>query len=225
VHILSFVQFQLILTRSRRHTEITAFLASLSKVISIFGSKVIPPQVNIRNLNSAIKWEEYRLKVPLEPTSLPCRSGEKSLISIAGSGIGGSNGHVVLESPPQVIFDSSRGDSSRKQVHLIVAGGLSARVVLSLSQSIQESFATYSSDLPGLSTVLGRRSKQTTWRAYAISSVDQPALVGFTTPQYCVRKPNPLLYVFSGQGPQHKDSELSCVRYMCMLTYTFSSGS
>ncbi|KAF8898071.1 hypothetical protein CPB84DRAFT_1748077 [Gymnopilus junonius] len=168
------------------HTEIVAFLASLSKVISIFDKGVIPPQVNIRHLNPGIKWDEYRLRVPLESTPLSVRSSDKSLVSIAGSGIGGSNGHVVLESPPRrkpLVNGASVGLNSRGPL-LIMTGGLSARAATSISESIQSSFGNYVSDLPGLSTVLGRRSKQAT-----------------TFPRII----NSLIYVFSGQGPQHKD--------------------
>ncbi|KIJ47810.1 hypothetical protein M422DRAFT_248376 [Sphaerobolus stellatus SS14] len=83
------------------HTEIAAFLASLAKAINIFRTGVIPPNVNLTTLNPRIKWDEYRLRVPVEQTPLPCRSKTgRSLIALSSSGIGGSNGHVVLEAPP-----------------------------------------------------------------------------------------------------------------------------
>ncbi|KDR73164.1 hypothetical protein GALMADRAFT_158296 [Galerina marginata CBS 339.88] len=189
------------------HTEIVAFLASLSKVISIFERKTVPPQVNISHLNPGIKWEEYRLRVPMEPTPLSVRSKNKSLVSIAGSGIGGSNGHVVLESPPlfepySTISNVQRSDNSPV---LIMVGGLSSRAVTASSESIQKDFSLYLSDLPGLSTVLGRRAKQTTWRAYTIAGSDKAELPDSGTPEHCPRNVNSLVYVFSGQGPQHKD--------------------
>ncbi|KAF8898051.1 hypothetical protein CPB84DRAFT_1748061 [Gymnopilus junonius] len=189
------------------HTEIVAFLASLSKVISIFDKGVIPPQVNIRHLNPGIKWDEYRLRVPLECTPLSVRSSDKSLVSIAGSGIGGSNGHVVLESPPRrtpVVNGASVGLNSRGPL-LIMTGGLSARAATSISESIESSFGNYVSDLPGLSTVLGRRSKQATYRSFAIAGVNETTIGGFSSPEHCPRIINSLIYVFSGQGPQHKD--------------------
>ncbi|KAF8154856.1 hypothetical protein B0H34DRAFT_540683 [Crassisporium funariophilum] len=187
------------------HTEITAFVASLSKVISIFRTRTIPPRVNIQELNPAIRWDEYRLRVPEYSTPLPCRSNDKSLVSIACSGIGGSNGHVVLESPPPVIVVCRIGGAQSKRPALIMTGGLSSRATDAISESIKKDIDQYLSDLPGLSTVLGRRSKQATWRSYSIVDVDHKFLSEFVTPQHCARKPNSLIWVFSGQGPQHKD--------------------
>ncbi|CAA7270507.1 unnamed protein product [Cyclocybe aegerita] len=185
------------------HTEITAFLASLSKVVSIFDKQTIPPQVNINKLNPGIKWDEYRLRVPLEATPLPCRANDKPLVSIAGSGIGGSNGHVVLEGPPRVEEAPKVKDAEGKRPVLFMTGGLSSRTATALAQSIQQDLSKYFDDLPGLSTVLGRRSKQATWRSYTIGHPGQEKLEDIWTPQHCPRTPNGLVYVFSGQGPQH----------------------
>ncbi|KAJ3513618.1 hypothetical protein NLJ89_g2846 [Agrocybe chaxingu] len=186
-----------------RHPEITAFLASLSKVISIFETQTIPPQVNINKLNPGIKWDEYRLRVPLEATPLSCRANGKSLVAIAGSGIGGSNGHVVLEGPSRIEGAPRVKDAEVKRPVLLMTGGLSSRTATSFAQSIQQDFARYLDDLPGLSTVLGRRSKQATWRSYTIGHPGQEKLADASTPQHCPRYPNGLVYVFSGQGPQH----------------------
>ncbi|KZV87149.1 ketoacyl-synt-domain-containing protein [Exidia glandulosa HHB12029] len=47
------------------HLEITAFLASLCKVCSIFQTRNIPPTVNVSRLNPAIRWEDNRMRVPV----------------------------------------------------------------------------------------------------------------------------------------------------------------
>ena len=212
---------------SHSHTEIVAFLASLSKVISIFEKGVIPPQVNIEQLNPGIKWDEYRLRVPLEPTPLSVRSKDRSLVSIAGSGIGGSNGHVVLESPPRfkpLANGISTGHYSKGPV-LIMTGGLSARAATSISEAIQSRFEDYLSDLPGLSTVLGRRSKQATYRSFAIVGAEQTSISGFSAPEHAPRNINSLIYVFSGQGPQHKDSKYQFYITLSRFSIFLHSGS
>ncbi|PPQ73012.1 hypothetical protein CVT24_001401 [Panaeolus cyanescens] len=186
------------------HTEIVAFLASLSKSISILNNRVIPPQVNVRELNPAIKWKDYRLRLPLGPTPLPCRSNDKSLIAIAGSGIGGSNGHVVIESAPAFVAPSQQTDGLKRPT-LITVGGLSSRAVAAFSDALKANFNAYLEDLPGLSTVLGRRTKQATWRSYTILGADQTSLPEIPGAQHAPRLPNSLVWVFSGQGPQHKD--------------------
>ncbi|TFK24574.1 hypothetical protein FA15DRAFT_756455 [Coprinopsis marcescibilis] len=187
------------------HTEITAFLASLSKVVSIFQRRIIPPTINVTSLNPAIQWERYRLRVPTQVEPLPCRAKGKSLISIAGSGIGGSNGHVVLESPPCPTRLSPYCLTSPHLPALFVCGGLSNRTASEIGTHTQSLLADDRVSRAGLSTVLGRRAKQMTWRSFAIVWPDDKAPVAFPVPRYVSRDVPPLVFVFSGQGPQHKD--------------------
>ncbi|KAJ3729806.1 hypothetical protein C8R42DRAFT_637954 [Lentinula raphanica] len=70
------------------HAEIASFLVSLSKVLSILQHQVIPPN-----------WSKYNIVVPQQPTALPQSSSKANLIAMTSSGIGGSNGHLVLEGP------------------------------------------------------------------------------------------------------------------------------
>jgi len=84
-----------------RHLEITAFLASLCKVIAMFHHRSIPPNVDIPTLNPAIRWDALRLKVPTRASPIASMSPDgQLLVSISGSGIGGANGHVVVQSMP-----------------------------------------------------------------------------------------------------------------------------
>ncbi|KAH9840995.1 thiolase-like protein [Rhodofomes roseus] len=72
------------------HTEITAFLASLCKVCHIIERGVILPTVNLSVPNPAIRWEEYKMRVPVAPEKLIVRSPSgRALIAMSSSGIGG----------------------------------------------------------------------------------------------------------------------------------------
>ncbi|KAG2004326.1 CurK protein, variant 2 [Coprinopsis cinerea AmutBmut pab1-1] len=185
------------------HTEVTAFLASLSKVLSIFERRTIPPTVNIKTLNPAIRWYTFRMRVPLLPEPLPTPSGRKPLISIAASGIGGSNGHVVLESaPPRPRL--SRFPSKVDLPTLLVCGGLSNRTATEISNDLRERAVNKHANLAGLSTVLGRRSRQMTWRSFAVVHPSDPP-PSFSPPQLVPRHALPIAMVFSGQGTQHVD--------------------
>ncbi|KAL6304755.1 hypothetical protein BKA93DRAFT_261672 [Sparassis latifolia] len=186
------------------HTEIAAFLTSLSKVMSTFKHGVIPPNVNLTNLNAAIHWDEYKLRVPTEPTRLPCRS-DRSLVAVACSGIGGSNGHAVIQSPPAAarLCDQSAPNPDRPV--LLMACGLSPRSASSVAEGIQDLLKQDQIDLSALSTVLGRRSKQMTWRSFAVLGGSQSSSPVFSNPQHCSRASRSTVMIFSGQGPQHKD--------------------
>ncbi|KAJ7853619.1 thiolase-like protein [Mycena leptocephala] len=93
------------------HLEAAAFLVSLLKACLILEKKSIPPTVNLSVPSPAIEWEKHLLRVTTEPQPLQCRSDSgRSVISLSGAGIGGSTGHVVIESPPdnlKVVLDNS----------------------------------------------------------------------------------------------------------------------
>ncbi|KAJ6465896.1 putative polyketide synthase [Mycena vitilis] len=184
------------------HTEITAFLASLSKVISIFNHKTIPPNVNLETLNPAIKWREYNFRVPTTATPLPCGELGRAVISMASSGIGGSNGHVVLEeAPTRMRTVEVEADGDRPV--LLMAAGLSPRSATVIADQLSHSF-DIDDENAALSTVLGRRSKQMNWRSYAVTKLGPRVSLEFSSPQYSGRDANSVAFVFSGQGPQHE---------------------
>ncbi|KAF7348024.1 putative polyketide synthase [Mycena sanguinolenta] len=188
------------------HTEIAAFLVSLSKVLSIFEHKIIPPNVNLTMPNPAIKWREYNLRVPTHPTPLPLADSGKIMISMASSGIGGSNGHVVLEAPPEPssVFQGSCPGQGINTPVLLMAAGLSPRSASAIADQILKIFESAPpSEYALTSTILGRRSKQMNWRSYAVTAPGS-SQIQFSTPQYSGRDVNPLVFVFSGQGPQHE---------------------
>ncbi|KDQ18683.1 hypothetical protein BOTBODRAFT_154644 [Botryobasidium botryosum FD-172 SS1] len=185
------------------HLEITAFLASLVKVCLILKNGVIPPNVNFQSPNLSIKWDEYKLRVPTEPTPLSCRSPSgKALISMSSFGIGGSNGHVIVEGPPVSQARVTTGRDAKDPV-LLVVGGLSPRTAAAVADQLKDmvSDSTASLPLPLISTIYGRRARQMTWRTFAVLTPGQP--LRFAEPSLVPRaKPN-VVFVFSGQGPQN----------------------
>ncbi|KAF8213913.1 hypothetical protein K438DRAFT_1902128 [Mycena galopus ATCC 62051] len=177
------------------HLEITAFLASLSKVCSIFKTGLIPPTVNLATPNPAIHWKEYNMRAPTEVTKLSNHSG-RSLISMTSSGIGGSNGHVILEGPPLRTYPCA---PSEARPMLLVAGGLSSQTASAIAATIAVSDPN---DLAALSTIHGRRSRQLTWRTFA-TWVPGQEKIEFPAPVLSPKVKAPIVFVFSGQGPQH----------------------
>ncbi|KIJ41950.1 hypothetical protein M422DRAFT_171681 [Sphaerobolus stellatus SS14] len=182
------------------HLEITAFLASLSKVCSILKTGLIPPNVNLQNLNPAIRWDEYKLRVPTEVTQLRARDPSgRALISMTSSGIGGVNGHAVLEGPP--ISSPAVRVQAVKPI-LFVVGGLSPRSASSIAVDVAELVLKENADVFSVASIYGRRSRQMTWRTSAIW-VPSKNKLEFPQSTFTSRAKHPLVFVFSGQGPQH----------------------
>ncbi|KAF8503015.1 ketoacyl-synt-domain-containing protein [Hysterangium stoloniferum] len=193
------------------HTEITAFLASLLKVTHMVEHNIIPPTANFSVPNRKIHWEEFNLHVPSTapiPFTPRAPSG-KALISLSSFGIGGANGHVVLEGPAprsQNAFGryDRHGDST--DAILIMAGGLSPRSAGVMAEQIRELFMNAPRDsLPLLAKLAGRQARQLTWRSYALyyPNLEVSKALTFCEAQLAPRTRPPLAFVFSGQGPQH----------------------
>jgi acyl transferase domain-containing protein len=203
--------------------EITAFLASVCKVCGILSSGIIPPNANLNRLNPAIKWDEYRMRVPTEPTPLSCRSASgKSLISVNSFGIGGANGHCVLESPP--MLEQAETTLSDGAPVLLVAGGLSPRATTAVSESLAQVVREQPSHVTNISTLYGRRSRQMTWRSFAIVSPDDVSKIRFSQPALTTRMRPAVGFVFSGQGPQHIHSELKNISLISVTLTIYSVG-
>ncbi|KAK7452697.1 Mycolipanoate synthase [Stygiomarasmius scandens] len=185
------------------HLEIISFLAALCKVCGMFETGIIPPNANLQTLNPAIKWDEYHLRVPLEKTSLTARSASRRpLISISSSGIGGSTGHCVVEGPPKLRPRPNVCRTSDAPV-LLVAGALSPRSTVAMSQAIVELAKQHTESLDSISTVYGRRARQMTWRSFAVVNPHDMSKIRFSQPSLSPRSKAPVGFIFSGQGPQH----------------------
>jgi acyl transferase domain-containing protein len=194
----------------RRHSEITAFLASLSKVCSIFTTGLIPPNVNLARRNPDIHWDKYRLRVASEITHLPRQSStEPSLVAMTSSGIGGANGSCIIEGPPLTKRHSlpSFWRVGVSVPQLLIAGGLSPRSAEAVIESLKTQ--TLVKSLDDLALTYGRRARSMTWRAFSIVDCAREE-TKFSKPILSTKNQQPVIFVFSGQGPQHLHSMCSC---------------
>jgi len=187
--------------RLHSHLEAAAFFASLMKVCLIFEKRTILPNANLRVPNPKIAWDKYRLKVPTDPVPLGARSiTGRSLISLASSGIGGSNGHAVLEQPPDPTYSDIRIQPSQPVV--FVVGGLSPRATSEIATALVNLLENDpSTEVLSQAVTHGRRARQMPFRTHFLYTpgtaitVPNPTLVPKAQP--------PVVFVFTGQGPQH----------------------
>jgi zearalenone synthase (highly reducing iterative type I polyketide synthase) len=57
---------------------------------------LIPPNLHFRKGNPAIPFDEWQVTIPVQPTPWPVSKIKR--MSVSGFGMGGTNGHVILES-------------------------------------------------------------------------------------------------------------------------------
>ncbi|KAF9016931.1 polyketide synthase [Hymenopellis radicata] len=182
------------------HTEIASFLTSFSKVCSMLATNIVPPQANYKTPNPAIRWDEYNMRVPTQVEEFTTRNASgKRLVSINSSGLLGTNGHAIVESPPRKSHQLGVVPSGMPV--LLIAAGLSPRSATAVAADLSKLASEIPRELSVLSNIYGRRARQLTWRTAAVSSADHPFV--FPAPRFVPRASPPLVFVFSGQGPQH----------------------
>lgn len=80
------------------HTLETAGLASMVKTVLAMNHGVIPPQINIQNLNQKIDWDQAPFYVPQQPLQWDAPGADRPRrAAVNAFGIGGLNVHVVLD--------------------------------------------------------------------------------------------------------------------------------
>jgi malonyl CoA-acyl carrier protein transacylase len=82
------------------HLEAGAGLAGVLKVVASLQNKMIPPQVNFNQLNSAISIDEIPAVIPTKLTPWEPKDGKKRIASVSAFGFTGSNAHAVIEEAP-----------------------------------------------------------------------------------------------------------------------------
>ncbi|KAJ7879268.1 hypothetical protein B0H14DRAFT_2341509, partial [Mycena olivaceomarginata] len=184
------------------HLEAAAFLVSLLKACLILENKFIPPTVNLSVLSPTIQWNRHRLGVPTELKPLGCHSDSgRSLISLSGAGIGGSTGHVVIESPPS--RDHQHALPPDSVAVTFVVGGLSPKAVIQISRRICEDPPSTIETLRACAVTMSRRARQLPWRTYFTLGFSAPFEIAAAT--LVPTSPPPIAFIFSGQGPQNLD--------------------
>jgi acyl transferase domain-containing protein/NADPH:quinone reductase-like Zn-dependent oxidoreductase/SAM-dependent methyltransferase len=86
------------------HLEGGAGVASVIKSILVLENAIIPPNVNFEKANPRIPVAKYNIQFPLEPTPWPS-SGVRR-ISINSFGVGGTNGHMILDDAYSYLHDN-----------------------------------------------------------------------------------------------------------------------
>ena len=181
------------------HSEGASGLTSLIKSILALERSTIPPNTKFSDPNPAIKFSQWRLKVPTEPTAWPTSLPHR--ISINSFGIGGANAHVVVERSDHGL----NGVSTARQENTRLVLPFSAHHPVSL-QSLVKSHRSYAQTYPDrisdLAFTLGARREHLPYRAFCLAKQGSNVLSHTSIALEPSRKHGKLVYVFTGQAAQ-----------------------
>ncbi|KAH7886699.1 hypothetical protein F5I97DRAFT_2059038 [Phlebopus sp. FC_14] len=182
------------------HGEISAYMTSLTKIVLMLSHKEILPNGYFKKPSERIQFEKYNLRVPVVTEEFAAQDSQRGLVaSISSFGFGGSCGHTVLREHEKRPVRSTAGFRAAEGPFLFTMGALTLKSCNTLLREYKDKHVY--SDLPALCEHLGRRTRQMVYRTYAVANNLDSAT--FPDPVMVGKRANPLVFCFSGQGPQH----------------------
>ncbi|MGI9430247.1 MAG: type I polyketide synthase, partial [Bythopirellula sp.] len=121
------------------HLEAAAGMAGLIKVLLAIQNEKIPAQLNFREPNPHIPWDQLDVQVVDRPVEWP-QADQPRIASVSAFGMSGTNAHVVVEAPPA-------NKVARSATVAGAAAGASQPWLLTLSGKTAEALSTRAEDL------------------------------------------------------------------------------
>ncbi|KAL4867815.1 hypothetical protein BDV12DRAFT_110489 [Aspergillus spectabilis] len=180
------------------HSEGASGLSSVIKMVLALENQTIPPNINFTTPNPKIPFGPAGLRVPVECEAWP--KGKAERVGLNGFGIGGANGHVLLESARSFLGTPVEKVSiDKKPYQLLVFSGTHPETV---KHSIANNVGYISKNhlqAANVSYTLACRRQRLPNRAFAVGSVDSWDI----SPVHKPKSVPDLVWVFTGQGAQY----------------------
>ncbi|MEV0848027.1 amino acid adenylation domain-containing protein [Streptomyces sp. NPDC049954] len=207
------------------HTESAAGIAGLIKTSLALEHRLIPPHINLEQLNPAIDRTAAPYEIPTEVTEWPAHEGP-ARAGVNSFGFGGTNAHVLLEEAPARA--TSTPPESTESAASAQGPGRGAWSILPLTsrhpdalpetaEGIRAELAALHGPAPALADLgytLARRRQHLENRLSVVYSTQESLEEGLSA--YLSGRPHPrvvqgrvldpaqrrLVWVFTGMGPQ-----------------------
>jgi acyl transferase domain-containing protein/thioesterase domain-containing protein/acyl carrier protein len=124
------------------HMETVSGVAGLIKVVLMIQHEAIAPQTHFETLNPHVNLAGTRLVIPTQPTPWP-RASRPRVAGVSSFGFGGTNTHVIVESPRTILASTPR--EADRPLHLLK---LSAKTETNLARQAEQ-VAAHLAENPG----------------------------------------------------------------------------
>lgn len=184
------------------HSEGASGITSVIKTVLALEKREIPPNIFFDSPNPKIPFKEAQLQVPTEVMPWPKDRLERASVNCFG--IGGANGHVVLDSKASFCktdtcprnLESLPDHSSR----ILFVSAKSAEALQRRIQDITRYVNEHPDSLTDIAYTLGARREHLHNRSFAIAVPNKP--LDTSAFQMGQAKSTKVSFVFTGQGAQ-----------------------
>ncbi|MBD3422690.1 MAG: SDR family NAD(P)-dependent oxidoreductase [Chitinivibrionales bacterium] len=192
------------------HTEAAAGVAGLIKAALVLRNREVPPNLHSEPPNPEIPFENMCIKIPTKTTKL--KRGKTEYAGVNSFGYGGSNAHVILESPPTIQL-KEKDPNKTKKMFIVPISARDPEALKDLSQAYSHYLATKKPDIADFCTTLINHRSLHDHRAVLIAQSrkelatklsefsDGEHSSGILSEKATVT-PGKIVFVYSGMGPQ-----------------------
>ena len=114
------------------HTEATAGLAGLLKIVLAMQHNYIPPHLHFKALNPHISLDKIPARIPVEGIPWENQSDKPRLAGVSSFGFSGTNAHIILQEPPRSPLPKQIPERSH---HLLTLSARSDEALRELAQT------------------------------------------------------------------------------------------
>lgn len=171
------------------------------KAVLALENRTIPPNIKAWPLSSKIPFEKAKLLVASE--CMPWPAGRHERVSINSFGIGGANGHVIVDSAASygILRDNVAREEATGTPSLFVYSAYSSKSLGTITHNLQNFLETTSDSFADIAYTLGRKRRHLPYRSFIVAAKSRP---GNTAPAFMPEQDpiHSLVMVFTGQGAQ-----------------------
>lgn len=114
-----------------------AGIASFIKVVLAMNNKIMPPNVNLSELNPSIKFDKTPFYTMREAKNWQVNEGEVRRAAVNSFGFGGTNCHMVLEELPEIAKEETARQYERDKYVLAASANTEKSLQLKISNLIE----------------------------------------------------------------------------------------
>lgn len=185
------------------HSEGASGLTAILKATLALEHRTIPPNIKYLPLNPRIPFESAKLQIPEQPTPWPIDREER--VSVNSFGVGGSNAHVIVESPANFVKRQSievPQETATTEPQLLLFSANTAQSLKDLEKSYQSLLAEKADtlNLVDVAHTLANGREYLPHRSFAVATDVKFDLATLPTSRDRALTSRSLVMVFTGQG-------------------------
>lgn len=179
------------------HLDAAAGIASFIKAALVVKHKCIPPMRYAKDINPDLYLEESPFY--FNEKSVDFAQPNRRMISgVSSFGVGGTNAHVILESPPE-----AKLDLSNRALHYCVVSARNKESTREYQEKIGKYALDYPDHLSSLAYTMRQARKLYNHRSFVTLRNSKEGVVAHPGDVYKVCGDPKLAFLFSGQGTQY----------------------